>query len=59
MHFLREGFVRKMDKKMEQWIESELKKTVKNIEPSPQLYFKIKKQIKLQKEKRMKKGVFT
>lgn len=59
MHFLREGFVRKMDKKMEQWLESELKKTVKNIEPSPQLYFKIKNQIRLQEEKRMKKGVFT
>lgn len=59
MHFLREGFVRKMDKKLDKWIENELNQTVKNIQASPQLYFKIKNQVRLQEERNMKKNLFT
>lgn len=59
MHFLREGFVRRMDKKLDNFIKNELKQTVKNIEPSPQLYFKIKNQVKLQEENVMKKNLFA
>lgn len=59
MHFLREGFVKRMDKKLDNFIKKELKQTVKNIEPSPQLYFKIKNQVKLQEENVMKKNLFA
>ena len=45
MHFLREGFVRKMDKKIDDFIRQELKQTVKNMEPSQQLFFNIKNRV--------------
>lgn len=59
MHFLREGFVRKMDKNLDDFIRQELKQAVKNIEPSPQLFFKINSQVKLQEENVMKKNLFA
>ncbi len=59
MHFLREGFVRKMDKKIDDFIRQELKQTVKNMEPSQQLFFNIKNQVKLQEENAMKKNLFA
>ena len=48
-----------MDKKIDDFIKKELKYTVKNIEPSQQLFFKIKNQVKLQEEDSMKKNLFT
>lgn len=51
--------MRKMDKKIDDFIRQELKQTVKNMEPSQQLFFNIKNQIKLQEENAMKKNLFA
>ena len=51
--------MRKMDKKLDNFIRQELKQTVKNMEPSQQLFFNIKNQIKLQEENIMKKNLFA
>lgn len=51
--------MRKMDKKLDNFIRQELKQTVKNIEPPQQLFFNIKNQIKLQEENTMKKNLFA
>ena len=41
------------------FIKRELNHAVKNMEPSQQLFFNIKNQVRLQEEKRMKKNLFT
>ena len=51
--------MRKMDKKIDDFIRQELKQTVKNMEPSQQLFFNIKNQVKLQEENAMKKNLFA
>ena len=51
--------MRKMDKRIDDFIKQELKQTVKNLEPSQQLFFNIKNQIKLQEENVMKKNLFA
>ena len=48
-----------MDKRIDDFIKQELKQTVKNLEPSQQLFFNIKNQIKLQEENVMKKNLFA
>ncbi|NDO47510.1 hypothetical protein [Clostridium sp. MD294] len=51
--------MRKMDKRIDDFIKQELKQTVKNMEPSQQLFFNIKNKIKLQEENSMKKNLFA
>ena len=41
------------------FIKKELNHTVKDMEPSQQLFFNIKNQVRLQEEKRMKKNLFA
>lgn len=43
----------------DKWIQTALQETVKQIEPSQQLYYKIKNQVRIQEESNMKKQLFA